>query len=154
LKYALTVISIIGLICLASGCLDLEEAVNPDLDLEVLDVMASNLSAESPRRVAENGTEYIYIKVNVTNKNDDLDHIFIAEKFKAEDDMRNPYDAVHLANLAERENTFTLKPEEGREFYVVFKVPTDVELILLVMEMGADEDFTDDIPEYDHFSPA
>ena len=57
-----------------------------------------------------------------------------------------------LANLEERENTFTLKPDEYREFYVVFLVPRDVKLTLLVMDMGADEDFTDAIPDYDHLS--
>jgi len=145
---AFIALALIGLAALTVGCVD--EAVNPKIDIKVLDVMTTNLSAGSPRLIAENGTEYVYVKINVTNENDNLDHIFTKEKFRAEDSLRNPFRAESLANLQERENTFTLEPDESRVFYVVFKLPTNVKVTLLVAEMGADEDFTATIPDYQH----
>lgn len=143
---AMGIVIVGALLC---GCFS--EVIDPEIKIVVLDVMTTNLSAGSPREVAANGSEYVYVKMNVTNENEKVDKIFTSDMFKAEDASRNPLPAVSLANLEERENTFTLKPGESRDFYAVFLVPNNVDLTLLVGKMGTDEDVTAEIPDYDHF---
>jgi len=139
---------------LFAGCTDeIEEALNPEVELQVMSAMTSYQSPESPRENVTEGYEYVYVKIELTNKNENLDQIFWAYEFGAEDAERNPYDAMFLSDLDEREqSSFNIKPEETKEFYVVFEVEVTVDLTLLILEMGADEDFTADIPSYTHLS--
>jgi hypothetical protein len=147
----LLVIAALSSTVFAVGCLDINEDLNPEMTVVITGVETDATSPESPPTTADNSSEYVYVKTEITNENEDANLYLTREHFSAEDPGRNPYDCDFLADSGKREeDSFVVQPGETKTLYAVFLMDRDVTLTLLIVDYGVDEDTEADIPAYDH----
>jgi hypothetical protein len=139
---------------LIAGCTErVEETVDPDLKLTVYEVIAKDKSPAPNAVNASEGKEFLYVKINLTNKNDKADHtVWNADKFTVDDNNATEVEGSYLANNDMREiDTLIIDQGEGKAFWVVFEVSIDVKMLYFRYNAGLDEPMESEIPDYDHF---
>ncbi len=137
-----------------AGCLEeVEETVDPDLDLIVIEIVAKDKSPAPNAVNASDGKEFLYVKINITNQNDKADHtVWNADRFSVDDNSATEVDGSFLSNVDMREiDTLIIDVDTGKTFYVVFEVPNDIKMVYFRYNAGLDEPLDTELPDYDHF---
>ncbi len=139
---------------LVVGCTErFEENVDPDLELNVLEVVAKDKSPAPNSKNASDGKEFLYVKINITNNNDKADHtVWNADRFSVDDNSATEVDGSYLANNDMREiDTLIIDKGEGKTFWVAFEVDNDMKMLYFRYNAGLDEPLESELPDYDHY---
>ncbi len=131
---------------LLAGCV--EEVLDPDLDFEVLDVY-TNLSSPNPNSENETGFHHVYVKVDMENKNKELDITIAGASFYA-DDNATEVTGTYLANetTVRRIDSIRIDANTNKAFWVVFKVPDGTTLTYIRYRGTLDEPVEKNMPPY------
>ncbi len=148
---ALLLVMAAGLI---AGCTEIEETIDPDLKMTVIEVVAKGQSPAPTAVNASEGNEFLYIKINITNDNEKADHtIWNADRFSVDDNSATQIEGGYLANLDSRTvDSLIIDTGEGKTFWVVFEVPSDMQMLYIRYDGGLDEPLDNEIPAYEHYS--
>ena len=114
------------------GCL--EDVLDPELDFEVLETMESNTAPPPGNDTAEDGNQFLYVKVRVENQNeeDEADLTIWPGSFKVDNNADVDEEGSYLANENDRRiDSIRVDPETTKTFWVVFEVPEDQDMVYI-----------------------
>lgn len=139
---------------LIAGCTSVEETLDPELEMTVLEVTTKGKSPAPYAVNASEGKEFLYVKVNITNKNEEANHNILGpDRFSVDNNDDTVVEGDHFANMDMRSmDTLLLQEGEGKTFWVVFEVPNDMAMVYLRYEGGIDEPIDTELPVYEHYS--
>ena len=133
---------------LLAGCV--EEAVDPDLNFSVQTVMTNATSPNPNGQSADPGHHWLYVKVKVTNLNEDLDLTIGAGSFYSDNNVTE-YTGSYLANATSlrRIDSIRIDPNTYKEFWVVFGQIPDADKMIYIRYRGTlDEPIEKELPGY------
>jgi hypothetical protein len=107
---------------LLAGCV--EEVLDPDLDFEPLTAYTNQTSPNPNGENATEGNHFVYVKVEMENKNENLDLTIFAESFYADDNLTEVTGSF-LANetTIRRIDSIRIDADAEKTFWVIFEVP-------------------------------
>jgi hypothetical protein len=132
-----------------AGCL--KELVDPKMDINVVEVKALATPPALVNDTVVSGEEFLYIKVNLTSENEDVDQFVNPEEFTVDNNGSSTYPGLYMANLEMRSiGRILVDAGTSKEFWIVFKVPNDQKMTYLRFEGTADEPIEVKLPDYTH----
>jgi hypothetical protein len=132
---------------LLAGCV--EEVLDPDLDFEVLDVY-TNQTSPNPNGVnATDDHHFVYVQVEMENKNDELDLTIAGGSFYADDNVTE-VTGMYLANgsTVRRIDSIRIDADTSKTFWVIFEVPDGTKLTYIRYRGTLDEPVEKMMPSY------
>lgn len=132
---------------LLAGCV--EEVLDPDLDFKVLSVYTNNTSPNPNSVNATDDHHFVYVKVKMENKNEELDLTIAAGSFYADDNMTE-VTGSYIANGSSirRIDTIRIDADADKEFWVIFEVPDGTKLTYIRYRGTLDEPVEKEMPSY------
>ncbi len=136
-------------ILLTAGCL--KELVDPKMDIKVVEVKALGAPPALVNDTLGQGEEYLYVRVNLTSENEDVDQFVNPNEFTVDNNGTSTYQGLFMANLEMRSiGRILVDAGTYKEFWLVFKVPNDQKMTYLRFEGTADEPIEVKLPDYTH----
>jgi hypothetical protein len=132
---------------LLAGCVD--EALDPELNFKVLEVNTNTVSPNPGGVNATDGNHYVDVKVEMKNKNDDLDLTILPESLSA-DDNETEVTGSYLANVSTVRGIESIRVDADTDkiFWVIFEVPDGTKLTYIRFRGTLDEPVEKEMPSY------
>ncbi|OYT45809.1 hypothetical protein B6U90_02410 [Thermoplasmatales archaeon ex4484_6] len=144
--FGMTAVLIIGAAVMA-GCID--EVVDPDLDFAVMDVMTNSTSPNPESVRADDGYEFLYVKVRIGNENRDTDLTVGPKTFSVDDNGTTEVRGKFLANMDLRKvDSIRIDPDSEKMVWVIFEVPRDSGMLYIRYRGTLDEPLERKLPDY------
>jgi len=134
---------------MTAGCL--EELVDPQMDIKVLEAKALDTAPALVNDTLGTGNEYLYIRVNLTSENEDVDQWVNPNEFTVDANGTKTYPGLFMANMEMRSiGRMLVDAGTSKTFWLVFEVPGNVTMLYLRFEGTADEPVEVSLPAYSH----